>query len=508
MALGTTVKMVGDEKSRIEVIQDMVDSIRFFPDRSGYYFVYKGTVNVAHPTQKQLIGKDLGDTQDENGVYYVRELNRQAKDGGGFVEFVFPKPGKGLLPKLGYCEAIPGSDLWIGTGVYVDHIEESKGAIKKEIETVVHKNLIVISVGMALFFFGFVVPLNVQILRSIGVPLVKARNVALKIAGGELDVTIEEGGVDEIGQLNRALSKMVSSLKGMIGELSHGVETLVDSSLELADFSNHLAADSRVASEKSSTVAAAAGETTDNMGAISASMEQAAGNSNLIAAAAEEMSTTIGEIGVHTVNAHSISGEAVTHAKSATLKVHELGSAASEIGKVTDTISEISAQTNLLALNATIEAARAGDAGKGFAVVANEIKALAQQTAQATSEISGRIGGIQAFTRESIVEIDQISGIIDQTNDIVTTIAAAVEQQSITTREIAENVAQSSQGVTEVNNNVVHSVEVVGAITRDILEVNRTAQDLSATSDGAKVHSEKLNKLAGELKEIIGKFTL
>src|SRR4029078_10705867 len=94
-----------------------------------------------------------------------------------------------------------------------------------------------------------------------------------------------------------------------------------------------------------------------------------------------------------------------------------LGASSQRIGEVVKTITTIAAQTNLLALNATIEAARAGDAGKGFAVVASEVKDLAQETARATEDISGRVGAIQSDTEGAIAAISEIGEIIQRVND-------------------------------------------------------------------------------------------
>jgi methyl-accepting chemotaxis protein len=113
---------------------------------------------------------------------------------------------------------------------------------------------------------------------------------------------------------------------------------------------------------------------------------------------------------------------------------------------VVETITEISEQVNLLALNATIEAARAGEAGKGFAVVANEIKELAKQTSAATLEIKEKIQNIQGSTDGTVKGINEISEVIRSVNEIVGTIATAVEEQSAATKEIASNIAQASRG--------------------------------------------------------------
>jgi methyl-accepting chemotaxis protein len=131
-----------------------------------------------------------------------------------------------------------------------------------------------------------------------------------------------------------------------------------------------------------------------------------------VASATEEMASSVNEISRQVQESANIANEAVEQARETNQRVGELAKAAARIGDVVELINTIAGQTNLLALNATIEAARAGEAGRGFAVVASEVKALAEQTAKATGEISLQINGIQAATKEAVGAIKNIGDTI------------------------------------------------------------------------------------------------
>lgn len=121
LGLGEILKDVKTEDKRVALIRSFISPIRFYSDKSGYFYAYNfKCVNIAHATQKDLQGKNLYDHKDVKGKYVIRELSEAAKKGGGFVEFYWVKPGaKGEQKKMGYVEQIPGTDYFIGTGVYL-----------------------------------------------------------------------------------------------------------------------------------------------------------------------------------------------------------------------------------------------------------------------------------------------------------------------------------------------------------------------------------------------------
>jgi signal transduction histidine kinase len=122
VGLGEMLKGVIDENQRVEIVRKFIDPIRFFGDKSGYFYVYYyNCINLAHAVDKTLPGKDLSDYQDMKGKYVIRELSAEARKGGGFVTYYWPHPEtKEEQRKIGYVEPIPGTDYFIGTGYYPD----------------------------------------------------------------------------------------------------------------------------------------------------------------------------------------------------------------------------------------------------------------------------------------------------------------------------------------------------------------------------------------------------
>lgn len=507
LSAGHAIENISDPDQQIEVIRKMIDDIRYEDDSSGYFFVYENTTCLALPTKKSVQGMDLGQTKDKNGVYFVRELHEAASKGGGFVTFNFDKPGAGLVDKLGYAEMIPGTNMWIGTGVYLDNITVVQNQMGEEIGSKVQASTITMLMTAG-GIFGGIITLIIFIAMGIVNNLKSMINSFKDIAEGEGDLTkrIEIKAKDEIAELAGWFNVFLEKLQEMIKKIASNSTSVGDSSEQLRSISGQLLGGAEDTSERSTSVAAAAEEMSTNLNNVAAAMEESSTNANMVATAAEEMSSTINEIAENAEKARAVSSDAVNQAKNAFEKMKELGTAAEKIGKVTETITEISEQTNLLALNATIEAARAGEAGKGFAVVANEIKELAKQTAGATLDIKSLIEDVQNTSKITEEGIEQIASVITGVNDIVSTIATAVEEQTAATQEIANNIAQASIGIQEVNENVTQSSVVATDISKDIADVSAAAHRISESSNEVSNSARDLLERSQELNGIVGSF--
>ncbi len=297
-------------------------------------------------------------------------------------------------------------------------------------------------------------------------------------ADGDLTREVTVKGIDAIGQMGEGLSAFLQKMRNSMQAIGHNAETLASSSEELTAVSQQMAGNAE--------------ETSAQSGVVSAASEQVSKNVETVATGAEEMSASIKEIAQNANEAARVATEAVKVADTTNATISKLGESSAEIGQVIKVITSIAEQTNLLALNATIEAARAGEAGKGFAVVANEVKDLANQTAKATEEISGKIGAIQADTKSSVEAIAEISEIINKINDISSTIASAVEEQTATTAEIGRNVNEAAKGTAEIAQNITGVAKAAESTTQGATDTQNASSELA--------------KMAAELQGLVGQF--
>ncbi len=457
-------------------VKDFISKTQIGP---GYFFVYEDSGKILiHPTL------------DEKTNLY--ELLPQFKDfKEGFIRYDWKGDEKAT-----YVKNLEAWGVYLAVGLNRDDI------LKGLDVTMLRNNLLV---GLLVIAAGILV--TIFLVRSINKPLKELATKSVRVGDGDYTINFASENKDAIGQLTNSLGIMVAKSKDMLQDIIISSQALAAASQQLADISEHMVTNADATTAIADQAAVNAGEVSDNMDSVSAAMEESTVNLDMIASASEEMGNTIREIAENSSRARLTTEQAVISAKKSHEGVQELGEAARSIGTVTETITEISEQTNLLALNATIEAARAGEAGKGFAVVANEIKELAKETAAATSKIKAAIDEIQKQTGTTVKDIETITTVISDVNDIVTTIVTAVEEQSITTNEIVSNVTQASTGIMEINHNVANSSQMttmmsenVGQVKARSIEVKENSQQIRASADELSTLSDKLTRLVAKFK--------
>ena len=303
-------------------------------------------------------------------------------------------------------------------------------------------------------------------------------DVVQSAVDGDFTREITVSGDDAVGQLAGGLSSLLGTLRESMSTIGQTADALGVAAEQLTILSQGMGDGASVTSDKAASASASSSE-------VSASIQT-------VASAAEEMTASIREIAQNATEAASVATGAVGVASQAQDTVASLGESSAEIGQVIKVITSIAQQTNLLALNATIEAARAGDAGKGFAVVANEVKELAKETAKATEDIGRKIEAIQGDTSGAVSAIAEISEVIGRINDIQTTIASAVEEQTATTNEIARSVTEAAGGA--------------NGITDDISQVASAADDTRQGAQNTLQSATELSTMAAELKAQVGRF--
>lgn len=447
--------------SRIEAQRRAMETIRAMRYEGNNYFWINDDhpTMIMHPLKPALDGTDLTSFKDPSGKAVFVEFVRAAQaPGGAFVSYLWPKPGKEKpVSKLSFVKRFAPWGWIVGTGIYTDDVDLAwrQSALKAG--------------GLAL---ACLVPL-------LAVTITTSRSIILRLRGvvgqfknateGEWDLTkrMEVTCNDEIGELMKWYNAFMSQLDEMIRAISQNALQVATASEELNTTSQQIT----VSSE----------ETWAQANMVSDTVRQVSQNLQSVATGAEEMSASITEIAKNASEAAKVATSAVKVAEATTTTVSKLGESSGQIGQVIKVITSIAQQTNLLALNATIEAARAGEAGKGFAVVANEVKELAKETAKATGEISGKIGAIQADTKEAVDAISAISAVIHQINDISSIIATAAEEQNATTNEMARNVSAAAQSSGEISSNIAGMAESAQSVTHNASNSQKASQHLVET---------------------------
>jgi methyl-accepting chemotaxis protein len=458
-----------------------------YDNGAGYLF---GTnfdgITVLSPDPKQ-IGINRMDV-----VTGGRKISRELLDGVKakgeiLLTYDYVKPGEEKpIRKIGYAVAVPGFNMYIGSGAYLDDLDAKLKPI-------------IWMLGFAIVVIGAVGGgIAWMIGRSISRPLGQLGARMRALADGALEGEIPGvGRGDEVGAMaatvqifkdnalrirgleqveaqtqERAATERRAAMESIAGEFEGSVNGIVRSvssaAAEMQTTAQSMTATASDASARAATVGAASQSASNNVGTV--------------AAAAEELSSSVAEISRQVTRSSEIASKAVGDAERTNATVGALSTGAEKIGEVVKLIHSIAAQTNLLALNATIEAARAGESGRGFAVVASEVKALANQTAKATEEISAQVAAMQASTSDAVLSIGGITETIAQMSEITVSISTAIEQQGDATREIARNIQSVAAGSSEISahiGGVTTAAAATGSAASDVLSNARQLDNQS-----------------------------
>ncbi|HKA70998.1 MAG TPA: methyl-accepting chemotaxis protein [Xanthobacteraceae bacterium] len=345
------------------------------------------------------------------------------------------------------------------------------------------------------------VVLSLGIAYSFTRPLRRAMEFSERIAAGDLSQEMMSKRRDEFGRLLVSLGQMQNALRDQrdkehavadakerehaaqvvrrqqmeeqIAQFRDGVGTMLETMGERMNVTaQSLSSIASEADGKANEAAEAARATSDNVATV--------------AAAAEELGASVQNIATQLQQAKSVVEHATGEAAIANDTVLGLAESAKRIDAVVSLIRAIAEQTNLLALNATIEAARAGEAGRGFAVVASEVKALANQTAKATEEISAQISTVQASTNSAVDKIGAISSVMAEIKELTGAIAAAIHEQGAATGEIARNIQYAAAATQNVATNVAGTTKAIGETNTAAMEVIEAADYFSSRSNALR----------------------
>ncbi|MBK1654064.1 methyl-accepting chemotaxis protein [Allochromatium vinosum] len=463
--------------------------------QDGYIFVYRydGTCEVLGP-KPELEGQNVIDMQDKDGKPLIRSLIETARAGGGNYQYKWDKPSTaGLVDKLSYVETLDKWQWVVGTGFYIDDIDEVIDRISTEVDAEITSRILAAAL-MAGLLIALSTAASVWLSRRISRPLVHASDALLEIAHGDGDLTrrLAAESADEVGKLSAGFNTFVGKIHGIIQSVDAATGRLIAAAERMLENANQANTAARGQRQGTDQIAVAINQMT-------ATVQEVARNAADAAQAAHMADTRVQE-GISTVDGTiTCIGELARLSDDAAELAQRLAAESASIGSVLDVIRGIAGQTNLLALNAAIEAARAGEQGRGFAVVADEVRTLASRTQQSTLEIQDMTVRLQNGTRAT-VEMMNLSA--EQTKQAV----EIAQRAGDSLRAISEAVGT----ITAMNSQIATAAEEQGAVAE---EINRNVTHISDIAD----HSEhaarssadtahEVTELGRNLSALVGQF--
>ena len=478
-------KLEADKKLTREEAQqqakEALRSLRFGGDDYFFLYDFDGRALMVAGSPK-LEGQILLGKTDAKGFKLWDTMVERGKSGKGYLDYLFPRAGQTEpKPKRGYVIGIPEWQWIVGTGVYVDDVDE---AVKKGALSYGLMSLLVLAVVGAVALL-----VSRSIVRQLGGEPATAIDLMSRAAAGDLTVDVHSSAkgsiLDSAGEMVRAIRAMVSEIGQSSVRLTQGAEQISTASREVATASQHQ-------SDATSSMAAAIEQMTVSVNHISDNAKDTQQNSL--------SSVTLSEEGFGRVEAatHEIR-EIATTVSDASARIRKLEERANQISSIAGVIKDIAGQTNLLALNAAIEAARAGEQGRGFAVVADEVRKLAERTSAATIEIEQMIGGIQSDTVEVV-------GVMDAALPQVAAGVEAAESAADSLRQIKDGAQSTLASIREVADSTHEQSVASNSIAQKVEEIATMVDQTTAAMHSTAQTAADLEAIASELTKLVSRF--
>ncbi len=456
-------KAAADDKAAQEQARVILRQLGYGKD--GYFFAYlpDGTNLVLRP-KPELEGKNLSSLKDTNGVFYVREMIEQAKRGGGYVEYIFDKPSKKkAVPKLSYAAGLEKWQWMIGTGFYIDDIDDAVSQIEQKVDRQLRQTIMLSGLGV-LLVAGLTLVMAWLAAGKLSRRIQKAAMVSGQVAQGDLTVDVRTSASDETGQLLMAMRTMTVELRRIAREVRDTTDIVNGSAAEIAQGNDDLA-------RRTEAQASALEQTAATMEELTGTVRQSAdhaGRANQLASAACQQAEQGGQV--------------VDQAVVAMGAIHQ---SSKQIADIIGVIDEIAFQTNLLALNAAVEAARAGEQGRGFAVVAGEVRKLAQRSADAAKEI-------KALITDSVTKVEDGGQLVERSGQNLREIVSAIKKVNDIVSEMAGASREQALGIEQVN--------------KAILQMDQATQENAALVEQTAAASRAMGDQAQQLQQLMAFF--